>query len=130
MRGVLHGKVSERGTGGLTRIFREPHAKDWDDWVRQGLLVQKDAPAVKKPVTSEEEHVRETGVVIPYELPIVLDKPQHQPHLENFFDAIRGRAQLNCPAEEAFRTEVVWQKVNAAVEARKMLSFAPEEFKA
>lgn len=113
-----------------THVYREPHAKDWDDWVRQGLLIQKDAPAVKKPATSEEEHVRETGVVIPYELPIVLDKPQHQPHLENFFDAIRGRAQLTCPAEEAFRTEVVWHKVNAAVEARKMLPFTPEEFKA
>jgi predicted dehydrogenase len=119
-------KISENPKS--TRIFREPHAREWDDWVRQGLLIQKDVPAVKKPVTSEEEHVRETGVVIPYELPVVLDKPQHQPHLENFFDAIRGRAQLNCRAEEAFRTEVVWHKVNAAVEARKLLPFAAEDF--
>jgi len=111
-----------------TRVFREPHAPPWDDWVRQGLLASKEDPAAKKPPTSEEEHVRETGVVVPYELPVVLDKPLHQPHLENFFDAVRGKAKLTCPAEEAFRTEVVVHKVNEAVEAKKMLLFTPEEF--
>ena len=86
-------------------------------------------PAAKKPPTSEAEHVRETGAVVPYELPVVLDKPLHQPHLENFFDAVRGTAKLNCPAEEAFRAEVVVHKVNEAVEARKMLLLGPDDFK-
>jgi predicted dehydrogenase len=121
-------KISENAK--WTRIFREPQAKPWDDWVRQGLLAAKEDPSAKKPATSEEEHVRETGVVVPYELPVALNKPLHQPHLENFFDAVRGKAKSTCPAEEAFRTEVVIHKVNEAVEAKKMLLFTPDEFKA
>jgi predicted dehydrogenase len=110
-------------------VFREPHARSWDDWVRQGFLASKEGAAPKKPVTSEEEHVRETGVVVPYELPVVLAKPLHQPHLENFFDAVRGKAGLACPAEEAFLTEVVVHKVNEAVDARKMLLLAAADFR-
>jgi predicted dehydrogenase len=120
-------KISENPK--WTKVFREPHAKSWDDWVRQGYLASKEDVAVKKPATSDEEHVRETGVVVPYELPIVLSKPLHQPHLENFFDAVRGKAKLACPAEEAFRTEVVVHKVNEAVEARKMIAITPDDFK-
>jgi len=112
-----------------TKVFREPHARSWDEWVRQGYLASKEQVAAKKPATSEEEHVRETGVVVPYELPIVLNKPLHQPHLENFFDAARGKARLACPAEEALRTEVVIHKVNHALDAKKMLTFEPDEFR-
>jgi predicted dehydrogenase len=121
-------KISENPK--WTKVFREPHAKSWDDLVRQGYLASKEDVAVKKPATSEDEHVRETGVVVPYELPIVLNKPLHQPHLENFFDAVRGKAKLTCPAEEAFRTEVVIHKVNEAIDAKKMVLFTPDEFKA
>ena len=119
-------KISENPK--WTKVFREPHAKPWDDWVRQGYLAAKEDAAGRKPATSEEEHVRETGIVVPYELPVVLNKPLHQPHLENFFDAVRGKAKLACPAEEAFRSEVVVHKVNRAVEEKKMLTFAVEEF--
>jgi len=35
-----------------------------------------------------------------------MDRPHHQPHLENFFDAIRGKANLNCPAEIGYETAV------------------------
>ena len=59
---------------------------------------------------------------------VTLDKAIHQPHLENFFDAIRGNAQLNCPGESAFATAVTVLKVNEAVAARQMLTFAPEDF--
>jgi predicted dehydrogenase len=126
-------KISEHPK--WTKVFREPHAASWEDWVRQGYLRAVEDPAVKQPPTSAEEHVRETGTVVPYELPVVLDKPLHQPHLENFFDAVRGeistagKAKLNSPAEEAFRTEVVVHKVNQAVEAKRMLPFTPEDFK-
>lgn len=112
-----------------TGIFREAHTKEWDEWVRGGLLVRKEEPAAAKPLTSEEAHARETGVVVPYELPVVLDKPIHQPHLENFFEAVRGKARLACPAETAFAAEVVVHKVNEAIEAKKLLAFAPEEFR-
>ena len=58
-----------------------------------------------------------------------MDKLYHQPHLENFFNAIRGKAKLNCPAEEAYKTAVTVLKVNEAVEAGRRLCFKSEEFK-
>jgi len=62
-------------------------------------------------------------------LPVKMNKPIHQPHLKNFFDAIRGRAQLNCPAEAGYKTAVAVLKVNEAVQAGRKLTFGPEEFK-
>jgi len=74
--------------------------------------------------------VRETLAPPAYEIPITMDgKPYHQPHLENFFDAIRGKASLTCPAEIGYETAVMVLKVNEAVEAMKRLEFKPEEFK-
>ena len=65
-----------------------------------------------------------------FHLPVTADKPIHQPHLENFFDAIRGKAKLNCPAEVGYETAVTVLKVNEAAEAGRRLEFKPEEFKA
>ncbi len=65
-----------------------------------------------------------------YEIPVTMEgMPYHQPHLENFFDAVRGKAKLNCPAEIGYETAVMVLKVNEAVEAAKRLEFKPEEFK-
>jgi len=57
-------------------------------------------------------------------------KTEHQPHLENFFHAIRGTEKLTCPAEIAFETAVTILKVDQAVKAEQRLAFDPEEFKA
>ena len=54
----------------------------------------------------------------------------HRNILENFFDAIRGKAKLTCPAEVGYETAVTVLKVNEAVEAAKRLEFKPEDFKA
>jgi hypothetical protein len=58
----------------------------------------------------------------------VLKDPYHQPHLENFFDSIRGTAKLNCPAEVGYESAVTVLKVNDAIEAKARLSFRPEDF--
>jgi hypothetical protein len=60
---------------------------------------------------------------------VTLRDPYHQPHLQNFFDAIRSKAKLNCPAEEAYQTAVAVLKVNDAIEAKTRLAFKPEDFK-
>jgi len=73
--------------------------------------------------------VRETIAPPAYELPVKMEKKYHQPHLENFFNAVRGRAKLNCPPEVAFESAVTVLKVNEAVEAARKLDFKPEEFK-
>lgn len=61
-------------------------------------------------------------------LPVRMDKLPHQPHLENFFDTIRGNASLNCPGEIGYETAVTVLKINEAIEAGRKLEFRPEEF--
>jgi hypothetical protein len=73
--------------------------------------------------------VRETAQLSAWDMPVTLEKPIHQPHLENFFDGIRKGVALNCPGEEAFATAVTVLKVNEAIAAQKMLTFAPDDFK-
>ncbi len=111
-----------------TAIFREAHAPDWDEWVSQGYLKRPEGSERSKPATSEEEHVRETGGLVAFELPVVFDKPSHQPHLANFFDAIRGKAKLNCPADEAYNSEVVVHKVNEAIETGQAIAIEAADY--
>jgi hypothetical protein len=61
-------------------------------------------------------------------IPVVLRDPYHQPHLQNFFDTIRGTATLNCPPEVGYETAVTVLKVNEAIDAKQRLAFRPEEF--
>jgi hypothetical protein len=87
----------------------------------------------------EEEEPAPEGVVLEmrppspppprYEILVSMDKLIHQPHLENFFDAIRGKVQLNCPAVIGYETAVTVLKVNEAAETGSNLEFKPEEFK-
>ncbi len=119
-------KISENPK--WTKVYREPNAAEWDDWTSRNYLSKKDR-SPPRVAAGGEVNVRETGLVESYDFPIVLDKPPHQPHLENFFDAVRGKAKLSCPAEEAFRTEVVIWKIYAALAAGKMLSFTPDDFR-
>ncbi len=74
--------------------------------------------------------VRETAQLAQYEIPVFFNKPPHQPHLENFFNTIRGTAKLNCPGDEAFTSEYVIHKANEAVGAEKKLLITSEEVKA
>jgi hypothetical protein len=55
-------------------------------------------------------------------------KPAHQPHLENFFDAIRMGTPLNCPAEIGYETAVAVLNVNKAVEEQRKIDFKPQDF--
>ena len=56
-------------------------------------------------------------------------KPEHQLHLENFFNAVRTGTPLSCPPEIGYETAVSVMKVNDAVAAGKKLEFSPSEFK-
>ena len=49
--------------------------------------------------------------------------------LQNFFDAVRGKAKLNCPAEIGYESAVSVLKVNEAIEAKSRLAFKPEDFR-
>ena len=110
-----------------TAVFQDPNAEQWDRWVRENYLLKTRTEPIKPP-TSGEQVVHETGQVEPYSLPPLLTKPPLQLHLENFFDAIRGKAELHCPAEVAFRGEVPILKAIEAVKARRALDLSPEDF--
>jgi len=119
--------ISESSSRG--QAYREKTGPDWAKWVKQGYL---NAPPEKKEEPSETGalvDVRESPVPEEYKLPIEMKDPYHKPHLENFFNAIRGKEKLNCPAEVAYESAVTVLKVNEAVEANCKLEFKPEEFR-
>ena len=119
-------QISESaGRGG---VYREPSAPDWDKWVKMGYLK---APVEPEPTTPAGAvlDVRETLAPPKYDLAMEFKDLYHKPHLENFFDAIRGKTSLNCSPEEGYETAVAELKVNQAVEAGSTLSFKPSEFK-
>ena len=65
-----------------------------------------------------------------YILPVDFKGSYHQPHLENFFNSIRGKAKLTCPAEIGYETAVTVLKVNDALEAGRRMDFAEADFRA
>ncbi len=63
---------------------------------------------------------------IPYELPGQSPRPALEAHLANFFDAIHGRATLNCDARTAFKSEAAIYFFHAAGESGETHHFTPE----
>jgi predicted dehydrogenase len=112
----------------LCAIYREARATSvsWDDLVQKNYVRPVELPAVD----AAKVDVRETAQLAQYEIPVFFNKPPHQPHLENFFNTIRGTAKLNCPADEAFSSEYIIHKANEAIPAQKMLTITPEETQA
>lgn len=121
--------ISESANRGA--VYREPSAPAWDEWVRRGIVtapVLADDPAADSAGASAVLDVRETVSPEKYGLPVEFTDPYHKPHLENFFDAVRGNAVLNCPGEAGYECAVTVLKVNASVEAARRLTFDPKEF--
>ncbi|MEY4941707.1 MAG: hypothetical protein RIQ93_3442 [Verrucomicrobiota bacterium] len=126
-----------------TKIYREARAPEWDKWAAQGIVASplsgEGAPAAVKPwekpgvkklggPSKATVDVRETAALSAWEIPVTLDKAIHQPHLENFFDAVRHGTPLNCSGESAFATAVTILKINESIAAQKMLTFRDEDF--
>ncbi len=113
---------------GRAGIYREASAPQWDKWVKMGIL---QAPAEEELTAQASDvvlDVRETLAPPQHDLPVVFKDLYHQPHLENFFAAVRGKATLNCPAEIGYETAVAVLKVNDAIEAARTLTYQPQDF--
>jgi len=123
---LVMSEVPQRGNW----AYREAHAPDWQTLVREGLILSETPPIQKIETRNVFVDVRVTAEAGRWPLPVELAKPVHQPHLENFFDAIRKGEKLNCPAELAYETAVAVLKVNEAVANRMLIKFSPEQFKA
>jgi predicted dehydrogenase len=118
-------EISE--SGARAKVYRDfAHAPDWGSWVKQGLLLAPEEEPEPQPQAQLD--VRESVPPPSYALPIQSLKLYHQSHLENFFDAIRGKAKLTCPGEVGFETAVTVLKVNEAVEANRPVLFKPQDF--
>jgi len=129
-----------------TKLYREAQAPDWERYVTEGLLKrpstgEEGAAVASRPWEKEIKpkfamaaprssvvDVRETAALSAWDIPVTLDKAIHQPHLENFFSAIREGTPLSCSGEQGFASTVTVLKVNEAVTARKMLTFNPSDF--
>jgi predicted dehydrogenase len=105
-----------------TKIYREAAAPSWEEWVRKNYLRADVAPAAAAPAADTKVDARETAALAAYNLPISLNKAIHQYHLENFFQSIRGKAKLNCSADEAFRCEYPIFKAIEAIEKRQLIT--------
>jgi predicted dehydrogenase len=119
-------KISESPAN--TKIYREDRAPDWEKWIAMNYL--KRSAGAPEPGQAAKVDVRETAPLVAFEIPIVLDKLLHQPHLENFFSAVRGKGTLNCDAAHAFESEAAIFAVNPAIAARRAYDFKPEDFQA
>jgi predicted dehydrogenase len=146
--GYIEKFLGDKGTLALsqrsdrTRLYPDLAGSEASPWVaclKKGYL----APPPEWRALMERQHmtdeqfaglfVDESPEPMPVErlscgLGVQMDKPYHQPHLENFFDALRGRAKLNCPAEVGYETVVTVLKINEAVAAGRRLEFKPAEF--
>ena len=119
-------EVPQRGNWAM----REAHAPEWDSLVKDGFLLSEAAPIQKIDTRNVFVDVRVTAEAGRWPIPVDLAKPAHQPHLENFFNAIRLGTPLSCPADLAYESAVAVLKVNEAVRSRGLIRFRPEMFKA
>jgi len=110
------------------KVYRDTNAPAWDPWVQKGYITAPKVQEIKEKDETAVTDVRESVSPDEHKVPIVLRDPYHQPHLQNFFDAVRGKGKLNCPAEIGYESAVSVLKVNEAIEAKSRLSFKPEDF--
>ncbi len=123
---IVTSEVPQKGNWAM----REAHAPEWDSLVKEGLLKSETSPIQKVDTKNIFLDVRVTEEAGRWPFPVELAKPAHQPHLENFFSAVRNGVPLNCPAEIGYESAVAVHKVNEAVRLKRLLKFSPEQFKA
>jgi predicted dehydrogenase len=121
--------LSESEVNYAGKLYRDPNAPAWDTWIQKGYITSPKIQEIKEKKEGAVADVRESVSPDEHTVPVVLRDPYHQPHLQNFFNAVRGKAKLNCPSEEAYQTAVAVLRVNESIEAKSGLSFKPEEFK-
>ncbi len=133
------------------QMYSEP-GEDWDQYAQGGSpLIVKPAEAVKnkfwennktwekpKPnsynvtgVAKAVADVRESKALSPWELPVVLSRPPHAPHVQNFIEAVQQKKieLLTCPVEMAFKSCVTVLTAYKSIETGGKIDFKPEDFK-
>jgi predicted dehydrogenase len=127
-------KISEISSN--SAIYREDGAPKWDDLVTRGFLKLKPAPPKPAPsagAVAAYESAAPEAFELPGDLAYItlkdgktVPKPAHQPHLENFFASVRGKAKLNCDARHAFESEAPIFWVNPSALSKQPIDFTSE----
>ncbi len=116
--------ISESASRGAAyREAANAETPQWDQWVKLGYVLPPSGMQ-----QAQGTDVRETVPAEEYKLNITFDDPYHMPHLQNFFNAVRGKEKLNCPGEIGYETAVAVLKVNDAVRTQQIQKFGPNEF--
>lgn len=118
-------EISEREA--YTNIYKESGAKNegtWNELVGRGIL--KKGAAGQAAGGADAIASYESAPPDEYGLPGGLNKPPHQPHIENFLNAIRGKAKLTCDARHALEAEAPIYWVNPAAEKQEIIHFTDE----
>ena len=123
-------KMSENPA--ITKLFRENNAPKWDDLIKQGIIGTGDEAAAASVKVADS---RESKALVGYGFPAKIEgyepdtskKPIHMYHVENFFNAVMGKAKLNCDAEHAFAAEAAVFKARDAIE-KGPLEFSESDF--
>jgi predicted dehydrogenase len=123
---IVMSEIPQKGNWAM----REAHAPEWDSLAKEGYLKSEARPISKVKTKNIFVDVRVTAETGGWPLPVELAKPVHQPHLENFFNAIIYGTPLNCPGKTGYECAVAVIMVNEAVRSRRLLKFRPEHFKA
>lgn len=107
---------------------KELRAAVWDPNIKAGRILPRREPpelAQKKEVVVDS---RVSPLAPGWPLPIRLNKPPLQPHLENFVAAIRGEFQLSDPAERAYANLVAVEGALRSAAAREPVDFSARDF--
>ncbi|MEM7792448.1 MAG: Gfo/Idh/MocA family oxidoreductase [Verrucomicrobiota bacterium] len=117
-------QISEREA--FTNIYKESGAEEsrWDELVAKGYLKKEGVGRLASGSDAIQSY--ESPPPDKFALPGGLSKPPHQPHIENFFDAIRGKAKLTCDARHALESEAPIYWVNYAAESDRKIHFTDE----
>ena len=119
--------ISDDGKTGF--VFREVAAKrrEWEDEAEKVEKMGRDAIELKigETLASDGKKDPEGQRLLAESM-----KDSRLLHLENFFNAIRGEAELTCPPEVGYETAVTVLKANQAIDEGARVSFQPSDFKA
>jgi len=119
----------ESGTSAIYREDWVPEDK-WDQWPEKGYLTKIEPTQHPSHDEDSDVEVQPSLTAATYKFPVDTDAPCHQLHLKNFFEAVRGKTTLTCPAELAYKSAVTTLKINEAIETGRKIQFRPQDFKA
>lgn len=113
--------------------FREPTSnvrRQWEDEAETVSAMGREAIELK---VGESLSAKGDDDPEAQQLLADVNKPPHQLHLENFFNAVRAggkKEMLSCPAEVGYATAVAVLAANRSIDDNKQIDFEPDQFEA